>query len=128
MILLHAPETAFSHGWCCIPDPCPPSMTAASTKVTVVTPTMTSQSVTTAGTTPSATRPLYSDWTAWSCTESCGGCGVERRSRISRRWLNLTIKAATNIRVHLANALAVATTNLDKAADVLLACHNMCPE
>ncbi|KAL3994695.1 hypothetical protein ACH3XW_22760 [Acanthocheilonema viteae] len=27
------------------------------------------------------TQPFYSDWTAWSCTESCGGCGIERRTR-----------------------------------------------
>ncbi|VDK67336.1 unnamed protein product [Litomosoides sigmodontis] len=25
---------------------------------------------------------LYSDWTAWTCTENCGGCGIGRRTRI----------------------------------------------
>ncbi|OZC11346.1 thrombospondin type 1 domain protein [Onchocerca flexuosa] len=42
-----------------------------------------SQTTTTKGSGAISTvQPFYSDWTTWSCTESCGGCGIGRRTRM----------------------------------------------
>uniref|UniRef100_A0A1I7VX83 Thrombospondin type 1 domain-containing protein n=1 Tax=Loa loa TaxID=7209 RepID=A0A1I7VX83_LOALO len=70
----------------------PASTTAASASViTIVTPSTVTVTPETPQSTVSVTgrtsniptvRPFYSDWTAWSCTESCGGCSIGRRTRI----------------------------------------------
>uniref|UniRef100_A0A0R3RFR0 TIL domain-containing protein n=1 Tax=Elaeophora elaphi TaxID=1147741 RepID=A0A0R3RFR0_9BILA len=43
----------------------------------------------------STARSTYSDWTAWSCTESCGGCGIGRRTRTCLSASNACIDTTT---------------------------------
>ncbi|CAG9531281.1 unnamed protein product [Cercopithifilaria johnstoni] len=86
MIFLHIPQIMMQK-WCCVPYPCKSSaivITPTTTAIsTVVTTTQSAKVSVTKGTTAISTvRPYYSDWTAWSCTESCGGCGIGRRTRI----------------------------------------------
>uniref|UniRef100_A0A8R1XLI9 Thrombospondin type 1 domain protein n=1 Tax=Onchocerca volvulus TaxID=6282 RepID=A0A8R1XLI9_ONCVO len=88
MIFLRIPQTTMTQGWCCVPYPYPSVMTNAPTVTSPTTITLiskkpqTTTSVTKGKDAISTVQPFYSDWTTWSCTESCGGCGIGRRTRM----------------------------------------------